>query len=102
MAAFKNGGNSNVQKSIRSKMIQRVRRTMGDLTNEVEKNIPHLLEIESTARVQSNMRGKVRNRRTGPKGRMARVSDGAVDSIAADMEKRTRRAIEIIGRSRGF
>lgn len=30
------------------------------------------------------------------------VSEDAIDSIAEDMEKRTRRAIARIGRSRGF
>ena len=30
------------------------------------------------------------------------VSEDAIDSIVEDLEKRTRRAITIIGRSRGF
>lgn len=41
-------------------------------------------------------------RRTGPRGNLAIVSDGAVEDIAEDMEKRTSRAIRVIGRSRGF
>ncbi|WP_404337911.1 hypothetical protein [Planococcus rifietoensis] len=46
--------------------------------------------------------GKRQNRRTGPKGKLAIVSDGAVESISKDMEKRTRSAIKKIGRSTGF
>ena len=58
-------------------------------------------------KVQSNaagkgLSGKVYKRRTGPKGKLAIVSDGAVDSISKDMEKRTRIAIRKIGRSTGF
>lgn len=43
-----------------------------------------------------------KRRRTGPRGNLAIVSDGAVEDIAEDMEKRTSRAIRVIGRSRGF
>lgn len=46
--------------------------------------------------------GRTLNRRTGPKGSIAIVSDDAVDRITADMEKRTRVAIAKIGRSTGF
>lgn len=47
-------------------------------------------------------RGIRKKRRTGPGGKIARVSDEAVERIAADFEKRTRRAIRLIGHSRGF
>lgn len=41
-------------------------------------------------------------RRTGPKGKRAMVSDESVESIARDMEERTKLAIKKIGRSIGF
>lgn len=46
--------------------------------------------------------GKSHNTRTGPAGKKAMISDGAVDSISENMEKRTRKAIAKIGRSIGF
>lgn len=48
------------------------------------------------------LNGRPSNRRTGPKGNIAVVSDDAVERITADMEKRTRIAIAKIGRSTGF
>ncbi|MGB6406713.1 MAG: hypothetical protein WBF39_04505 [Planococcus donghaensis] len=46
--------------------------------------------------------GKVRNTRTGPQGKKAMISDGAVESISERTEKRTRKAIAKIGKSIGF
>lgn len=64
-------------------------------------------EAGEVARARTNSTGKVLgarvpNKRTGPKGKKAMISDGAVDSIAENMEKRTRSAIAKIGRSIGF
>lgn len=47
--------------------------------------------------------GQARKRkRVGPRGRPAIVSDDAIESIVAEIEKQTRKAINIIGRSTGF
>lgn len=47
-------------------------------------------------------RGNSTVSRTAPNGKRAVVSDGAVDSISRNMEKRTKKAIRKIGRSIGF
>lgn len=110
MAEFKRSSKLPARKSIRSKMIERVQRMEGGSAYTGEKIEQQTFAVEQVARTQKMRsiavnkvpRGKARNRRTGPLGKMARISDGAVDSIAEDMEKRTRRAIAIIGRSKGF
>lgn len=110
MAEFKKSSKLPAPKSIRSKMIERVRRMESGPANTGAKIEQQDSAVEQIVRTQKMRpitinkvpRGKARNRRTGPLGKMARISDGAVDSIAEDMEKRTRRAIAIIGRSKGF
>lgn len=97
------------KKTIRSKLIQRVRTTMNAPTSQVEKNRQDAVAISRLpGRGQSSTICKVprggnkKMRRTGPGGKIARISDEAVERIAADFEKRTRRAIRLIGHSRGF
>lgn len=98
------------QKTIRANMVKRVRRLEAASAKTKGKRKPQVSVVDQNTRtskmspivVNKVPRGKVRNKRTGPLGKMARISDGAVDSIAEDMEKRTRQAIAVIGRSRGF
>ncbi|WP_282020859.1 hypothetical protein [Planomicrobium okeanokoites] len=104
----KNSKTLPVKKTIRSKLIQRVRITRNTPTSQVEKNgqdavaITRLPGRRQAGAISKVPRGIRKKRRTGPGGKIARVSDEAVERIAADMEKRTRQAIRIIGLSRGF
>ena len=98
-----------VQKRIRSKMIQRVHTNMNVSTSQVEKNDKDavaggriLRRGQSSAICKVPRGGNKKKRRTGPGGKIAMISDGAVEQIAANFERRTRRAIRIIGLSRGF
>ena len=98
-----------VQKRVRSKLIQRVQTTMNASTSKVEANSQDAVSVgRIPRRGQSNAICKVprggnkKKRRTGPGGKIAMVSDEAVERITADFEKRTRRAIRLIGHSRGF
>lgn len=97
-----------VKKTIRSKLIQRVRITMSAPVSQVEKTSqdvvaksrhPGKRQPDTISKVPQGIRKK---RRTGPGGKIARISDEAVERISADFEKRTRRAIRLIGHSRGF
>ena len=110
------------RQSIRSEMIKRVRRMEGNSFNAVytaEEPIPQLIhdlkinsaqssqfaadgKFQGDKRQQSVENRKVRRNRTGPNGKRAVVSDDAIESMAAKMEKRTNLAIRLIGRSIGF
>lgn len=51
---------------------------------------------------QNIILGKVERSRTAPKGRRSIISERAIKSMAADMDKRTKETIRKIGRSTGF
>lgn len=100
------------RKSIRSKMLKRVRDIGKDslnADNETEK-LERINRRQSTAanpllRDKPNSSteiGKVQPTRTAPNGRRSMVSDRALESMAAKMEKSTNMAIRKIGRSIGF
>lgn len=110
------------RKSIRSKMIKRVRDIGNDTLNAdntTEKPGQQVIRDEKIERIKrrqstaadpllrdkpnlSTKIGKVQPTRTAPNGRRAMVSDRALESMAAKMEKSTNMAIRKIGRSIGF
>lgn len=71
-----------------------MKRTANPSTENTDKKTSHSSLVRSPK--------KERGSRTGPKGKKAIVSDEAVESIARNMEERTKLAIQKIGRSIGF